>query len=134
MDMTALIADLDGIRIEQNDKIVLQKSRDFYWYSPVLKRQLDHVTGDIVVSPKTEDELIRVLKARYGSMLPVTPRGTHGNLRPGDALVSRRGAEPRRPSTTRRACPRPRLSAGPAFICSDLDRAGAPRPSCWNSG
>jgi hypothetical protein len=37
MDMTALIADLDGIRIEQNDKIVQQKSRDFYWYSPVLK-------------------------------------------------------------------------------------------------
>jgi hypothetical protein len=26
-----------------------QKSRDF-WYSPVLKRQLDHVTADLIVS------------------------------------------------------------------------------------
>jgi hypothetical protein len=31
---------------------VKQKSRDFFWYSPVLKRQLDHVTADIVVSPR----------------------------------------------------------------------------------
>ena len=29
-----------------------QKSRDFFWYSPVLKRELDHVTADLVVSPK----------------------------------------------------------------------------------
>jgi hypothetical protein len=73
MDMTALIADLDGIRIEDNDKIVQQKSRDFYWYSPVLKRQLDHVTGDLVVSPRTEDELIRVLRPATGMMSPSLP-------------------------------------------------------------
>jgi FAD/FMN-containing dehydrogenase len=76
MDMTALIADLDGIRIEDNDKIVQQKSRDFYWYSPVLKRQLDHITGDLVASPRTEAELIRVLRACYRHDVPVTPRGT----------------------------------------------------------
>jgi FAD/FMN-containing dehydrogenase len=74
--LTRLKADLAGIAIEENDKIVLQKSRDFYWYSPVLKSRLDHVTGDLVVSPKTEAELIRVLRACFTHDVPVTPRGT----------------------------------------------------------
>src|SRR6201999_3663163 len=76
MDVTALKRDLDGLKIEDNEKIVQQKSRDFYWDSPVLKRQLDHITADLVVSPKSEAEVIRVLAAchRYG--VPVTPRGT----------------------------------------------------------
>ncbi len=76
MDVTALRADLEGIRIEDNDKIVQQKSRDFYWYSPVLKRQLDHVTADLVVTPKSREELIHVLKSCFRHEVPVTPRGT----------------------------------------------------------
>ena len=123
MDMTALIADLDGIRIEQNDKIVLQKSRDFYWYSPVLKRQLDHVTGDIVVSPKTEDELIRVLKACYRHNVPVTPRGTgtgnYGQAMPlsGGVVLSLADI-----NDIREIAPG-RVVCGPGVICADLDKA-----------
>ena len=74
MDIQALRRDLDGLKIEDNAKIVQQKSRDFYWYSPVLKRQLDHVTADIVVSPKDEAEVIRVLAACHRHGVPVTPR------------------------------------------------------------
>ncbi|GAB4577051.1 MAG: FAD-binding oxidoreductase [Roseibium sp.] len=70
-----LKADLDGLAIEDNPQIVKQKSRDFYWYSPVLKEQLDGVTGDLVVTPETEDEVIRVLKACYAADIPVTTRG-----------------------------------------------------------
>ncbi|MCO5084826.1 MAG: FAD-binding oxidoreductase [Rhizobiaceae bacterium] len=76
MDIAALRRELEGIRIEDNDKIVQQKSRDFYWYSPVLKRQLDHVTAEIVVSPRDEAEVIRVLAACYKHGVPVTPRGS----------------------------------------------------------
>ncbi len=76
MDMSALRADLGDIRVEDNAKIVQQKSRDFYWYSPVLKRQLDHVTADLVVTPKSKDELLQVLAACYRHDVPVTPRGT----------------------------------------------------------
>ena len=76
MDIAALRRDLDGIRIEDNAKLVQQKSRDFYWYSPVLKRQLDHVTADIIVSPKDEGEVIRVLAACHKHGVPVTPRGS----------------------------------------------------------
>ena len=76
MDIDALKRELDGLKVEDNDKIVQQKSRDFYWYSPVLKRQLETVTGDIVVSPRSEAEIIRVLSACHKLNIPVTPRGT----------------------------------------------------------
>ena len=74
--LEALKSDLDGIRIEDNPAIVKQKSRDFFWYSPVLKRQLDHIVADLVVTPKTKDELSHVLTACYSREIPVTPRGT----------------------------------------------------------
>src|SRR5262245_26220936 len=75
-DIARLKSALEGIRIEDNPAIVKQKSRDFFWYSPVLKRQLDHVTADLVVSPKTEDEVIRILRVCYAEGVPVTPRGS----------------------------------------------------------
>ena len=75
-DIEALKKELDGIRVEDHPAIVKQKSRDFYWYSPILKRQLDHITGDLIVSPKSEAEVIRVLSACYRLGIPVTPRGS----------------------------------------------------------
>ena len=76
MDVAALKKELAGLKIEDNPAIVKQKSRDFFWYSPVLKRQLDHVTADLVVSPRSEDELVRILEACYRHGVPVTPRGS----------------------------------------------------------
>ena len=73
--LTDLKTELEGIDIEDNPQIVKQKSRDFFWYSPVLKNQLDHVTGDLVVTPKSEEDIIRVLKACYAAEVPVTVRG-----------------------------------------------------------
>jgi FAD/FMN-containing dehydrogenase len=74
-DIARLKAELEGIRIEDNPAIVKQKSRDFFWYSPVLKRQLDHITADLVVSPQNEAEVVRVLAGCHKLGVPVTPRG-----------------------------------------------------------
>src|ERR1044072_35356 len=76
MDLAGLKRDLEGIKIEDHPAIVQQKSRDFYWYSPVLKRHADHVKGDAIVSPKREAEVIRVLAACHRHAVPVTPRGS----------------------------------------------------------
>jgi FAD/FMN-containing dehydrogenase len=75
-DIATLKQRLEGIRTEDNPALVKQKSRDFYWYSPTLKRQLDAVTADIVVSPTSEPEVIRTLSAAFELGIPVTPRGT----------------------------------------------------------
>ena len=75
-DIAALTRRLGPIRWEDNPALVKQKSRDFYWYSPVLKRQLDGVVGDIVVSPRSTDEVVQVLAAAHALGIPVTPRGS----------------------------------------------------------
>ena len=85
-DIARLKAALGGIKIEDNPAIVKQKSRDFFWYSPVLKRELDHVTADLVVSPKNEAEVIQVLKTCYAARRSGdAARLRHRQLRPGDA-------------------------------------------------
>lgn len=75
-DIAALKARLAGIRLEDNPAVLRQKSRDFYWYSPTLKRQLDGVVGDILAAPASEEEVLRVLAACFELGIPVTPRGT----------------------------------------------------------
>jgi FAD/FMN-containing dehydrogenase len=75
-DIATLKSRLGAIKTDDNPAILKQKSRDFYWYSPTLKRQLDQVIADIIVMPKTLDELIHVLAACHSLGIPVTPRGT----------------------------------------------------------
>jgi FAD/FMN-containing dehydrogenase len=74
-DIERLKRRIAGIRFEDNPALVRQKSRDFYWYSPVLKRQLAEVTGDIVVAPINETELVEVMAAAFELQIPLTPRG-----------------------------------------------------------
>lgn len=74
-DLSALKSDLPDIAFEEHPKLVQQKSRDFYWYSPVLKRQLEHVTADAVVTPKSEAELLKIMGACYRHDIPLTVRG-----------------------------------------------------------
>lgn len=75
MDIAALKRDIDGIKTEDNPTLVRQKSRDFFWYSPILKRELDHIVGDLVVTPKNEEEIVRTIAAAFARGIPVTARG-----------------------------------------------------------
>ena len=75
-DIATLKSRLKDIKTEENQAILKQKSRDFYWYSPILKRQLEPVIADIMISPTREGELLEVLGACHGLGIPVTPRGT----------------------------------------------------------
>ena len=75
-DIATLKSRLGAIRTDENPAILKQKSRDFYWYSPPLKRQLDAVIGDLLVIPASEEELATVLGECFRLGIPVTPRGT----------------------------------------------------------
>ena len=74
-DIAGFVERIGGIRCEENPTLVKQKSRDFYWYSPVLKRELDAVSADVMVSPTNEQEVKAVLAAAHALAIPVTPRG-----------------------------------------------------------
>ncbi|TRC79129.1 FAD-binding oxidoreductase [Mesorhizobium sp. WSM4307] len=123
MDVSALKRDLDGIKLDDNPAIVQQKSRDFYWYSPVLKQQLDHVTGDLIVTPKTEAELIRVLAACHRHGVPVTPRGSgtgnYGQAMPLSGGVVLNLAE----MNEIKSIAPGRVVTGPGAVLADIDKA-----------
>ena len=51
-------------------------SQDFSWFSPVLKRQLDGIVAEIVVRPRTEDEIRSVVSACVRLNLAITLRGS----------------------------------------------------------
>ncbi len=74
-DIATLKSRLGAIKTDDNAAILRQKSRDFFWYSPTLKRQLDGVVGDLVVAPKSIDEVAHTLAACHALGIPVTPRG-----------------------------------------------------------
>jgi FAD/FMN-containing dehydrogenase len=75
MNLDAAKAALSHLEIDENPVSVRAKSRDFFWYSPVLKARLDHVTADFVVAPRSEAEVIEVLRTCYAHDVPVTVRG-----------------------------------------------------------
>ncbi len=74
-NVAAAKAALSHLEIDENPNSLKAKSRDFFWYSPVLKARLDHIVGDFVVAPRTEAEVIEVLKVCYAHDVPVTTRG-----------------------------------------------------------
>ena len=67
--------DIVGIETVTDAVTVAAKSRDYFWYSPILQQQLDGKVGDIVVMPKTEAEVIRVAAACARHGLNITVRG-----------------------------------------------------------
>lgn len=75
-DIAAFREAIGPIECEDNPVLVRQKSRDFYWYSPILKRELDSVIADLIVTPKNEAEVVAILAAAFSLQIPVTPRGT----------------------------------------------------------
>ncbi|WP_172331128.1 FAD-binding oxidoreductase [Mangrovicoccus sp. HB161399] len=72
--LEAYSAEIDGIEHTTDPKRIRVKSRDRYAVSPILKEALAGKTADIVVSPKTDDELRRVLSAAVRHRIPVTVR------------------------------------------------------------
>lgn len=54
---------------------VKRLSRDFHWFSPVLKQRLEDKQADAVVRPRNEEELILLVKACVQHQLPLILRG-----------------------------------------------------------
>jgi len=94
MDIASFRAAIGDIPVEDNARIVQQKSRDHYWYSPRLKQQLEGVTAEIVVSPRSTEEVVTVLREAFKYDVPITPRGAgtgnYGQAMPlsGGAMLS----------------------------------------------
>jgi FAD/FMN-containing dehydrogenase len=73
--MEKLLAELADIPLTIDPALVKQKSRDFFWYSPVLNRQLRHCTAQAVITPRDEADVVRVAAACVRHRVPITARG-----------------------------------------------------------
>ncbi|MEJ0013802.1 MAG: FAD-binding oxidoreductase [Bauldia sp.] len=73
--LVALRAELAGIEQADDAATVRLKSRDFFWFSPILKAQLDDKRADLVVLPETKAEVIRIAAACARHRVPLTVRG-----------------------------------------------------------
>jgi FAD/FMN-containing dehydrogenase len=122
-DIAAFRDRIGPVKWEDNPILVRQKSRDFYWYSPVLKRELEAVAADIVVSPASEAEVAAVLAAAHKLQIPVTPRGAgtgnYGQAMPlmGGVLMSLAGM------SKIRSIERGRVVCEPGALLADIDKA-----------
>lgn len=65
----------DGARVLTQPQVVQRLSRDFYWYSPVLRKQLDGKAGEVAVQPLNAPEIQGVLRYCHTHDLAVTVRG-----------------------------------------------------------
>lgn len=73
--LDAFRKDLGDIDCRDGDKLLTAKSKDYYWYSPILKDELDGCEGQLVVVPRSEDDVITIASAAARHRVPVTIRG-----------------------------------------------------------
>ncbi|WP_213771920.1 FAD-binding oxidoreductase [Bradyrhizobium sp. dw_78] len=78
--LARLVADLGDIPVVTDPRVVRRRSRDFFWYSPILNEQLDGKSADLIVAPRDEAEVVRVAAACARHRIPITVRaGGTGN-------------------------------------------------------
>ena len=75
IDWPAFKRQLGDVPTLDNPKLLKSKSRDFYWYSPILKRQLDGCCAHLIAQPRTVAELEAVISHAYAKRVPITLRG-----------------------------------------------------------
>lgn len=73
--LAALIADLGDIPVITEEKVVRKRSRDFFWYSPILNEELAKKSADIIALPRNEADVIAIASACAKHRIPLTPRG-----------------------------------------------------------
>ena len=84
--LEALVAALGDIPVITDRTIVRRRSRDFFWYSPILAEQLKDVAGDIIVRPRDEADVVATASACARLRIPLTVRaggtGNYGQAMP----------------------------------------------------
>ena len=116
-------AALSHLDVETSPAAVRAKSRDFFWYSPVLKDRLDGAEADFVVSPRSEAEVIEILRTCHAHGVPVTTRGA-GTGNYGQAMPLAGGCvmHMQRMTAVKEIAPG-RVVCEPGILLKDLDAA-----------
>jgi FAD/FMN-containing dehydrogenase len=74
-DIEGLLKAIGDVPVTTDMQRVRLRSRDYFWYSPVLNKQLHGKSADVVATPRNEEDVIRVAAACAKLRIPLTPRG-----------------------------------------------------------
>jgi FAD/FMN-containing dehydrogenase len=75
-DLAAFRAAIGDVPVLDDAVSVKRRSRDYYWFSPVLRPVLDGRYADLVVEPRDQADVIRVAAAAARLRIPVVVRGS----------------------------------------------------------
>jgi FAD/FMN-containing dehydrogenase len=79
-DIDGFVADIGDIPVMTDPVNVRRRSRDFFWYSPVLNKQLHGLSADIIALPRDEADVVRIAASCARRRIPLTVRaGATGN-------------------------------------------------------
>src|ERR1700722_761399 len=67
--------DIGDVPIITEPQIVRRRSRDFFWYSPILNAQLHGKTAEVVITPRHETDVVAIARAAARHGVALTPRG-----------------------------------------------------------
>lgn len=76
VDWERVARDLAPISSDRSESTIKRKSRDYYWFSPILKAELEDVRADLIVMPEDVEELERIVRYSVERRLPITVRGS----------------------------------------------------------
>lgn len=65
-----------GKAVISDPKVLKVMSQDHYWFSPILKPQLEHKLADVMVQPTSVEDLQAVIAYAFAEDIPITPRGS----------------------------------------------------------
>ena len=74
-DWASIKAALNGIRAHDDENYIAARSRDYFWYSPILNEQLKDKLGELIVVPQNIEEVVHVASVVARHKVPLTLRG-----------------------------------------------------------
>ncbi len=73
--LAAFLAEIGDVPTITDTQVVRRRSRDFFWYSPILNSELHGKSAEVVVAPRHEADVIAIARAAAREGVPLTPRG-----------------------------------------------------------
>jgi FAD/FMN-containing dehydrogenase len=74
-DIQGFLGDIGDVPVVTEMGVVRRKSRDYFWYSPLLNKELHGKSADVLVAPRNESDILKVAAAASKRRIPVTVRG-----------------------------------------------------------
>ncbi|WP_342358960.1 FAD-binding oxidoreductase [Terrarubrum flagellatum] len=85
-DIEGFIKDIGDTPVITDPMTIRRRSRDFFWYSPILNAELHGKTADIVAAPRDEADIIRIAASCARRRIPLCVRaggtGNYGQMVP----------------------------------------------------